>query len=27
MTTKSIEYKAFYGIPFAQPPLGDLRFR
>ncbi|XP_023342225.1 venom carboxylesterase-6 isoform X1 [Eurytemora carolleeae] len=24
---QSIEYKAFYGIPFAQPPLGDLRFR
>ena len=27
ITTKSIEYQAFYGIPFAQPPLGDLRFR
>lgn len=19
-------YEAFYGVPFAQPPIGDLRF-
>lgn len=21
------EYCAFYGVPYAQPPIGDLRFR
>lgn len=24
---KNVDYQAFQGIPFAEPPVGDLRFR